>query len=395
MPLRTNTRQDPPHVALLVETSLASGRDILRGIARYVRENQPWLLYHEPRSLEDRPPSWLKGWRGHGIIARVQTPAMARVIAQTRLPVVDVLGVVEGTGFPLVHVDDDATGTLAAEHLLDRGFRNFAYVGLKNENWSASRQKAFTRVVDAKGFQVHVRNEQRRDLDDQTWEVHQHKLTQWVANLSRPVGVMVCSDQRGSLLLDACRRAGLRVPDEVAVIGVDNDEPLCDVCNPPLSSVWPGHAQIGYQAAALLDRLIAGKTNASIRTLVPPLKIITRQSTDTLAVEDRVVREALRVIREQACRGTRIDEIAAAVSVSRSVLQRRFRAVLGRSINEELIAQRLKVARQLLLETNLGLMEIAERAGFRHQEYMGAVFAARLGVTPAVLRRRREGGMRN
>ena len=377
----------PPHVALFVETSLASGRDILQGIARYVRENGPWLLYHQARSLEDKPPAWLKGWKGHGIIARVQTRAMARAIAQTGMPVVDVLGVIEDNGFPLVHVDNEAIGTLAANHLLERGLRHFAYLGIRGENWSEARQHAFSQAVSKLGCTVTARNEPRHELDDESWEAHQTKLAHWLSSLPRPIGIMVCSDQRGSQFLDACRRANLRVPEEVAVIGVDNDEPLCNVCNPPLTSVLPGHTQTGYAAAALLDRLMRGAKVPQMPTLVPPVKIITRHSTDTIAVEDEAVGRTLCLIREHASNRMRIDDIAAKIGISRSVLQRRFLASLGRTINEELIHHRLKVAQQLLLETKLPLPEIAERAGFQHAEYMASVFRSRLSLSPARFRR--------
>lgn len=376
----------PPHVALLVETSLASGRDILLGIARYVREHRPWLLYHKARSLEESLPAWIAGWKGHGILARVQTRAMADALLATGLPVVDVLGVVDGTGFPVVRVDDAEIGRLAARHLLERGFREFAYMGIAEENWSTFRQEAFGAEVAKAGFRVQVRTEPRQESDGQSWEKHQEDLADWISKLPIPVGAMLCSDQLGTRFLDACRRAGRSVPYEVAVIGVDNDEPLCEVSNPPLTSVWPGHAQLGYEAAALLDRLMARGTVPVERCFVPPLKIVTRLSSDTIAVEDPAVARALRVIRERACHRIRLDDIAEVVGVSRSVLQRRFQSVLGRTINQELIHQRLKVAQALLLETKLSLPEIAERAGFQHQEYMGVVFKAHLKRTPASFR---------
>ncbi|MCB1224263.1 MAG: DNA-binding transcriptional regulator [Verrucomicrobiales bacterium] len=381
-----------PQVALLVETSLGSGRDILQGIARYVREHRPWSLHHEPRALEDEPPRWLAAWRGDGIIARVQTPALARAIAATGAPVVDVLGVVPDSAFPLVHVDDAAIGEMAADHLLERGLRHFAYLGLSGENWSAARQAAFARALHRHGYEVHTRDEPRHEKDDTSWEAHLRSLTAWVRTLPPPCGVMVCSDQRGSLLLEACRRAGRQVPDEIAVLGVDNDEPLCNVCNPPLSSIWPGHAQVGYQAAALLGRLMAGEHPPATPILIPPRGLVTRHSSDVTAVEDAAVAHALRLIRRHAVERLRIDELAAAVGISRSVLQRRFRHVVGRTLNEELIRQRLKTAQYLLRETSLPLIDIAERAGFQHQEYLGAIFKQHLGLTPAAWRRQaREG----
>jgi len=378
-----------PHVALLVETSLGSGRDILRGIARYVAEHSPWSLYHEPRSLEDALPTWLQEWDGHGIIARIQTPAMARAISRTGIPTVDVLGVVPESGFPLVHVDNVSIASLAAEHLLEHGFRHFGFFGIENENWSDQRRDAFRRFLHQRDLSTQEYQLQRHDKTAGSWESQQDALARWIADLPKPVGVMVCSDQRGLQFLDACRRAGVAVPDEVAVIGVDNDEPLCDVSNPPLSSVWPGHAQVGYEAASLLANLMRGKKPPSHPVLVPPGQVVTRRSTEVLAVDDRAVAAALRIVREHACERIRVGEIAAQAGVSRSVLQRRFRALLGRTVQEELVQQRIKRAQQLLVASGLPLADVAERAGFQHQEYMGAVFKSQLGITPAQFRKRR------
>lgn len=212
-------------------------------------------------------------------------------------------------------------------------------------------------------------------------------LARWIAALPKPAGVMVCSDQRGPQFLEACRRAGVQVPDEAAVLGVDNDEPLCEVCNPPLSSVRAGHVQVGYEAAALLDRLMAGKKAPVQPILVAPQCVVTRLSTEVLAIEDRQLATALRLIREHACGGLRVDALARQVGLSRSVLQRRFRSALKRSLHQEMLGARLKRACELLTETDLALVEIAERAGFKHQEYMGAVFKTRLKKTPAQYRR--------
>jgi len=381
----------PPHVALLVETSLASGRDILRGIARYVRERSFWSLYHEPRSLEDAVPRWFQQWKGDGIIARIQTPAMAKAIRQTGIPTVDVLGVVEGIEFPLVHVDDVAISHRAAEHLLERGFRNHAFFGIEQENWSEQRCEAFRFKLESLGHCVSEYLVPRHEPADASWETQQEELAAWVAALSKPIGVMVCSDQRGVQFLDACRRAGVHVPDEVAVIGVDNDETLCDVSHPPLSSVWPDHARVGFDAAALLESLMRGGKAPTEPLLVPPRDVVTRLSTEVLAVKDRVISTALRLVREQACERIRVDAIAAQVGVSRSILQRRFRSMLGRTVHEELVMQRLKRAQQLLTGTDLPLLDVAERSGFQHQEYMTAVFKSHLGITPARFRKRGKG----
>lgn len=372
-----------PQIALIVETSLASGRDILLGIARYIREQGPWSIYHEPRGVEQVLPRWLKSWAGDGIIARVQNRRVAAELAGSGIPVVDVLGVVEDSGLPLVHVDDAAIGRKGAEHLLERGFRHFGFVSFEQENWSLFRAQAFAARVAAAGLPCVDLTLPRRTARSGSWERYQEALVRWVAELPKPAGVMIASDQLGRDLLEACRQAGVLVPEEVGVLGVDNDEPLCLVADPPLSSLWPNHARVGYEAAQLLHQLMDGARPPAAPIYLPPGNVVARVSTNTLAVDDRVVATAARFIREHACAGISVEDVVRQVPVCRSILQRRFRAVFQRSVHDEIVLVRLRRAKELLRETELSLSVIAEKAGFRHQEYMGVVFKARLGLTPA------------
>jgi LacI family transcriptional regulator len=375
-----------PHVALIIETSLGSGRDILRGVARYVREHEPWALYHEPHGLEASVPQWLRRWNGDGIIARIQTRRIAQQLAASGIPVVDVLGVVPELAFPLVSVDNTAIARMAAEHLLERGFRQFGFFGIEGENWSEQRYAGFCSAVSSVQSQVPICRLPRDTKGRRSWERAEDDIARWIAALPKPAGVLICSDQRGSQFLEACRRAGVSVPNDIAVVSVDNDEPLCEVCLPPLSSVEPGHLNVGYQAAALLDSMLRGGSASRKPLHVQPLETVTRQSSDTLAVADSRVGMALRLIRENAPSGMRIDDIAREVGLSRSVLQRRFRATLHCSIHQELLNVRIRHARELLATTEISLAAVAEQAGFKHQEYLGAVFRARVGKTPAQVR---------
>jgi len=276
---------------------------------------------------------------------------------------------------------------LAADHLLERGFHHFGFVGIKGENWSERRRDGFCASLKRAQTPVRVYEIARPAMVRVPWEKQEDALAAWLLDLPKPAGVMVASDQLGPQLLEACRRAGIEVPYELAVVGVDNDETLCEVCNPPLSSVNAGHQVLGYQAAALLDRLMKGGRAPSEPLYVQPQGVVTRKSTDVLATADRQVAAALRFIREYACQGLTAVDVVAHVPVSRSVLQRRFRKELGRSIQEEIVHTRLKRARQLLAETDLPLIEVAERTGFKHQEYLGAIFKAKTGTTPAQYRR--------
>jgi len=378
-------------VALIVETSLASGRDILRGIARYLRAHGPWSVYHEPRALEEAVPPWLNQWQGDGIIARIQNRPIADAVVGTGLPVVDVLGLVPGLPVPLVHVDDRAVARLGADHLLERGFRHFGFCAVEGANWSDARQAGFEAIVKQAGCDCSICRLPPDTRGLANWEAQQDLLTDWVRSLPRPVGVMVCNDPRGQLVLEAARRAGAAVPEQMAVIGVDNDEPLCEISYPPLSSVQPDHVRVGYEGAALLDRMMRGETAPQSPVYVPPAGLVTRLSTDVLAIDDPLVATAVRFIREYACDGIGIDDIVAHLPLSRSTLQRRFRRVLGRSVHDEILRIRLRRVQELLLDTELPLESVADKAGFAHRQYLGEVFKARTGYTLAQYRARSRG----
>jgi LacI family transcriptional regulator len=380
---------DRPHVALLVETTLESGRDILRGIAHYNAQKGPWSIYHQPRSLFDEPPHWLEGWDGDGIIARVQTEQMADAVRRSGIPCIDVLGAVEHSTIPLVHVNHPLLVQMAADHLIEKGYRRFAYCGLPDQNWSRERATQFQQYITGKGYPVdchdHISPKLRATFN---WERAQNRLSAWLSGLEQPVGILVCSDQIGTDVMDACRRAGIPVPDGAGVIGIDNDEPLCMVCDPPMTSIDAAHQHVGYRAAMELHRMMLGGPSLKQAVEIKPTGVVRRRSTDALILNDANLVRALRFIKDYAVKGIRVDEVAEQAGLSRSVLQRRFKHLLGRTVHEELLRTKLTKAEELLASSALPLAEIAEVAGFNHQEYMGVVFMKRHGITPAAYRLR-------
>ena len=384
-------RSGPPHVALIVETSLAYGRGLLQGIGQYIRENSPWSVYLEQRSLYDPPPPWLKGWKGDGIISRASSPEMAKLIVDTGIATVDLNEEVMGLGLPLIYNDHHMIGRLGAEHLIERTFTHFGYLGFDGIEWSRRRQLGFVSTVSAKGFRCHVFQNPPgavRHHGHPRWEDELDRVAQWVRELPKPAGVMACNDFRAVQLLDACRRAGVAVPEQVAVIGVDNDV-ACELCNPSLTSVIPDAERIGFEAAKLLDQMMQGQTPPFHERYVPPRGIITRQSTDVTAINDPVVAGAIHFIRQHACDGVSVDDVVDAANVSRSVLQRRFRDLMRRSIHDVILGVRLERVKQLLIDTKLSLSEIADRAGFNHSEYLSMVFKQRTGQTITAFRKAR------
>jgi LacI family transcriptional regulator len=375
-----------PRVALIVETTLASGRAILAGIGRYLWAHGAWSVTLETRELES-PPDWLAHWNGDGIISRLRNPGFVAGVAAAGVPVVDVLGDCRDPRFPLVHVDNESIARLAFEHLFERGFRNFGFVGLRDINWSEQRRVPFARCAAAKHCVfseciLPYTNSLGRSLD-----YEQDELNVWLRQLPRPAGIMVCNDQWGQIVLDSCRRLEMVVPEEIAIVAVDNDEPLCAVCDPPLSSVQPRHEEVGYEAARLLDQLMQGGKQPAAETLIPGGQIVTRRSSDVQAIYDPDVAAALRYVYEYACDGIKVNDVVDYAGTSRSTLQRRFAEIVGRSIHDEILRVRLERAQQLLTTTPLSIGQIAGKAGFQHQEYMGSVFRKKLGLTPLEVRK--------
>lgn len=369
----------PRKVALLIETSNAYARGLLEGIVAYQREQRPWSLHLAEHGRGDKPPAWLADWDGDGIIARVENAAIARALRPLRLPIVDVSAARLLPSLPWFETDDAAVAQMGYEHLRERGFRNFAYCGDPRFNWSNWRQEHFERAVRAEGgsfFAYTLAGAAAGGGDEPEAIAH------WLRKLPKPVAVMACYDLRGLQLLDACRRLAIPVPDEVAVIAVDNDALLCELAHPPLSSVIPNTRRTGYEAAALLDALMAGGQARGETHLIPPLGVATRQSTDVLAIEDPHVSRAVRFIREHACDGINVQDVLRAVPQARRLLEARFRKLLGRTPHAEILRVQLQRVKQLLTETDLTIEVIAERTGFAHSEYLSVVFRREVGLPP-------------
>jgi LacI family transcriptional regulator len=376
-----------PQVALLIETSNSYARGLLRGIYAYLREHRPWSVYLPEQGRGDAPPHWLKTWRGDGVIARIENPRIARMVKGLGTPAVDVSAGRLLPELPCVETDNEAIARLALEHFLERGFRSVAYCGDARFDWSRDRRNWFGDLASAAGCSVSVFSPpQRKRRPNISWEQEEKELAGWIRQLRMPCGVMACYDIRGRQVLDVCRRIGVAVPDDVAVIGVDNDDLLCSLSDPPLSSVVPDTHRTGYEAAAILDRLMAGESDQSGVMLIPPRGIVTRQSSDVLATADPDVSSAVRFIRDHACDGIKVEDVLRVVPVSRRILESRFKKMLGHTPHEEILRVQLHRVRELLEETDLPLATIANRAGFKYVEYLSVVFKRQFAMPPSQYR---------
>jgi LacI family transcriptional regulator len=375
-----------PSVALLVETSNAYARGLMDGVVAYQREHELWSIYVGEQVRGARPPAWLRNWKGDGIIARIETEAIASVVRKMRVPTVDVSAARKVRDIPWVETDDRELARLAARHLIDRGFTSLAFCGEPHFNWSKWREQHFVLSAQESKCQSYVFEGKAASDKDYSWTRERRRLAQWVEELPKPVGVMACYDFKGQQLLDICRELDIAVPEQVAVIGVDNDARLCRLCTPPLSSVIPDTHRTGYEAAQILDRLMQGEQVGTEGMLIPPLGIAERQSSDVYAIDDPDVAAALRYIREHACQGISVADVLQAVPLSRRMLEHRFLKLVRRTPHAEIIRIRMERAGRLLRETDLSLAEIAGRAGFADANYLSVAFKKQMRVSPRAYR---------
>jgi len=379
------------HVALLVETTGAYGRGLIQGIAKYNREHGNWSTYFRPHALNDAPPAWLRSWKGDGMLVRIETQEMYEAVRRCGVPAVNLRGTIKGLPLPYVSMDNRAIAALALAHLRDRGIRNFAVCGRAGTPNTALVERCdhFRELVEADGGICYIFPPLASRRSAMTWEQEQDQLAAWIRSLPKPVGIFGCNDERGLQVLDACRRVGVAVPDEVGVIGVDNDQAICDLTIPPLSSIDPNAEAIGYEAAALLDRMMSGHAAPTEPIKLAPRGVVTRRSTDVVASEDKEVGRAISYIRQHACRGLQVVDVLGHMAMSRASLQQRMKQVVGRTIHQEIQNVRLGKVKDLLAMSEMTIKQVARESGFASVQYMTRVFRAVTGETPARYRLRR------
>ena len=370
-------------VALLIETSNAYCRGLLDGVLAYTKQNQNWSVYLTEQERGAMPPDWLSSWGGDGIIARIETDAIGRRLRQFHLPTVDLSAARYVRGVPWADTEDLAIARLAVEHFCELGFRNVGYCGDAGFAWSQTRGNHFVRLAKEHSrtvFEHHSVGRYEAGFDPIR---EQNRIATWLASLPRPIAIMGCYDFQAQRVLDACRQLGLAVPEQVAVLGVDNDRLICEFSQPTLSSIIPDTHATGYEAAALLDRMMDGEQiDDTCRLVTQPIDIFLRASTDALAVHDPEVVRAMAYIRKHATENIRVTDVLAGSKLSRRALEHRFRKAIGRTPAEEIGRIRINRIKEMLSETDLPIATIARSTGYEYSEYMTSVFKRSTGVTP-------------
>jgi len=377
-----------PLVMILLEMSNKINRDRIQGILRYERLYGPWRLHIVEGRRFEQPFRDTQALGVSGIIAGTTLTELLEPVVQARVPTVlfDPLDPYADKDNPLfrhstVTCDSVAVGRAGAEYLLEQGFGRFAFVGdIWNSNWSLKRQGGFADRLKAAGLPCEiypVPSEAARG----DWGVEQKAMAEWLAKLPKPVGIMASNDVRGRQILDTCLVADISVPDQVAVLGVDNDELICSTTNPPMSSILRDTEGSGYYAAQMLDHLMRGRGKRKESMLYGPLRVVGRQSTEKLQFMDRLAVKAVEFIRINAGIGMNVTDVVKHLKVSRRLAELRFRQAVGHSIHDELQGARLAQVRRLLQETELSVSEITEQCGYESESYLGLVFRKHFNMT--------------
>src|SRR5580704_11438983 len=354
-------------VALIYDAKLPYDLKVISGIARYVQEGADLNIYIEEDALKRQRLPDLRSWHGDGILADFDDPGVAAAVSRARLPVVGF-----GGGY----------GWYSPQSGIPYFFSNQTAVA---NLWGEERCRAFAERVSTRGFPCHIYPVVHRTT--RQWNSVLASMGRWLKRLPKPVGLMAANDKRARHVLEACHTYGLHVPEEVAVIGVDNDEVLCQLSSPPLSSVEQDAKRIGYEAIALLDRLMGGEKARQRHFFIDPLGVVTRHSTDILAVQDRLVARAIALIQSAASKGIRVRDVVNSLAISRSTLETRFKTATGNTISTAIRRSQLQRVQRMIAETNLAMKEIAAVTGFKSVQHMTTSFGKTFGRTPAKYRK--------
>ena len=393
--------QKIPKIAILMDPSRAADRKILRGIYKYANLHGPWDLsgilprynYTKPTPIFSRSitkakfKAHLKSSTHDGIIARLGNRKQADDILPANVPKIIVPIWKDFPGYCNLATNNASIGKTAAEHLLNRGFRHYAYCGSFCGSFFEERGESFSKTIADAGFQTYLYKSSSRK-NKAMGETELSSFAQWLKQLPKPVGIMLPNDDAGQYVFEACRIAGVHVPEEAAVLGVGNDEMVCELSLPPLSSLDFNYTKTGYKIAEKLDKMMTGEDTSIENIEVQVVGVVKRKSTDILAIEDSVVADAIRFIQEHVREGINVTNVCNDAAISRRVLERRFRNILKRSILDEIRRVRVELAARMLLETNMSISQIAFSLGFPTDNHIGRYFKKIKGLSPQAYRQK-------
>lgn len=382
----------PPRILLIIETSRAYGRKLLRGIARYAMMNGPWEIEHlapfylkQSQTVGDISLKMIKDV--DGIIMREQK--QIEPLIESGIPIVFASYLTNDFDVPMIRTNDESIARLAFRYFLERGFESFTFFGFDGMFWSDNRKTAFASFVQEAGYSCHE-YPGSQSKTQQKWAQEQEMVANWLKQLPKPIALLACNDDRAQQILTVCRCAGLSVPEEIAIIGVDDDEFVCTLAHPPLSSISLSNEIAGYEAASVLDRMIQGEKITNLVIPVDANSVVTRQSSDVLAIRDPVIAQAVQFIREHVREPIQIDDLLNRIPVSRRSLCDRFKQAMGQSIHQYIKKHRIGHIEHLLIDTEMPISQIAFHMGFSSDEHIATYFRSVKKTTPHKFRTSRK-----
>jgi len=378
-------------IILLSDFSEEYSKNLLRGITRYSKDNGPWTFCKMPTYYRetigiDGILQWAMEWGADGIIGQFYNDEEVKKFTQANIAVIAQDFKERFTDIPNITGAYKETGRLGAEYFLKKGFKNFAFYGFNNIVWSRERAQGFEERINEAGHEVHhyeLPDSQATDL----WYYKPSALSEWLKSLPKPIAIMTCDDNQGHHVTEAARHAGIRIPEEVAVLGVDNDEMVCELSDPQLSSIELDAEKSGYEAARLIEKMIADKTYSGPDIIVKATQVVTRHSTDIFASKDKYIVNALKYIHGNLDKNLKVDQVLKEVPLSRRSLEKRFMLTTGYPVYEYIYNQRIEKFTQKLLETDMTIFEIALDLGLSDSKNIARQFKQIKGVTPMEYRK--------
>ena len=379
-------------IILLSDLSEEYNKNILRGITRYSKDHGPWTFCKMPTYYRetigiDGILKWAKEWEADGIIGQFYNDEEVEKFTKANIPVIAQDFKERFTDIPNITGDYKETGRLGANYFLKKGFKNFAFYGFGNIVWSRERAEGFQERVQEAGFNVHY-YENKEATSAELWYYKPSALSEWLKSLPKPIALMTCDDNQGHHIAEAAKHAGIRIPDEVSVLGVDNDDTVCELSDPPLSSIELDAEKGGYEAARLMEQMIEEKTCCGSDIIVKPTQVITRRSTDIFACNDKYIVSALKYIHGNLDKNLKVDQVLKEVPLSRRSLEKRFMLTTGYPVYEYIYNQRIEMFTQKLLETDMTIFEIALDLGLSDSKNIARQFKQVKGLTPMEYRKR-------
>jgi LacI family transcriptional regulator len=380
-----------PRVIFLTDLTEEYAKNLLKGIVRYSKEHEPWVLCKMPFSYRvehevEGVLKWAKEWKADGIIAQFYNTDQVSIFRKNGIAAIAQDFKSRFTEIPNITGAHRMTGRMGADYFIQKGFKNFAFYGFKDIVWSHERCEGFVEEIGKYHLDKNFYEYQNTDFKE-LWYYEPAPLVTWLKRLPKPVALMACDDNQGHHIAEVCRQCGIKIPEEIALLGVDNDEAVCTLSDPPLSSINQAVEKGGYETARLMDKMIKNPNGCYDDVVVYPTHVITRQSTDIYATNDKHISTVLQYIHRNTDKKLRIDEITKMVPLSRRLLENRFKQEIGLPVYTYIMNLRIERFVHHLLESDAPIVEISENAGFPDYKNVARQFKRIKGCTPSEYRK--------